>query len=130
MDRPGGHPADRSPLRVRQLSGGNQQKVLLSKWLACGPRVFIADEPTRGVDVGAKVAIHQMIAQAAGSGIGVLLISSELEELIGLAHRIARVPKGQAVEEFEADAAERERSLPPPSAPYLSGRACERTQSR
>ena len=96
---------------VRQLSGGNQQKVLLSKWLACGPRVFIADEPTRGVDVGAKVAIHQMIAQAAGSGIGVLLISSELEELIGLAHRIVVFRKGQAVAEFDGDAAEREQLI-------------------
>ena len=111
MDGPVGHPAARPRPRVRQLSGGNQQKVLLSKWLACGPRVFIADEPTRGVDVGAKVAIHQMIAQAAGSGIGVLLISSELEELIGLAHRIVVFRKGQAVAEFDGDAAEREQLI-------------------
>jgi ABC-type sugar transport system ATPase subunit len=93
---------------VRQLSGGNQQKVLLSKWLACSPRLFIADEPTRGVDVGAKVAIHQMIADAAASGIGVLLISSELEELMGLAHRIVVFRKGEVVAEFDGDSPERE----------------------
>jgi len=85
---------------VRQLSGGNQQKVLLSKWLARDPRVFIADEPTRGVDVGAKAAIHQMLADAAASGIGVVLISSELEELMGLSHRIVVFRKGRVVAEF------------------------------
>ncbi len=99
----------RDPGRVvRQLSGGNQQKVLLSKWLACEPRVLIADEPTRGVDVGAKAAIHQMLAEAAASGIGVLLISSELEELIGLAHRIVVFRKGELVAEFDGDTTERE----------------------
>jgi ABC-type sugar transport system ATPase subunit len=99
----------RDPRRVvRQLSGGNQQKVLLSKWLACSPKVLIADEPTRGVDVGAKAAIHQMIADAAASKIGVLLISSELEELMGLAHRVLVFRKGRVVAEFEEGAADRE----------------------
>ena len=96
---------------VGELSGGNQQKVLLSKWLACDPRVLIADEPTRGVDVGAKVAIHAMITEAAASGIGVLLISSELEELLGLAHRIVVFRKGMVVDEVEADSTERERIM-------------------
>ena len=96
---------------VGQLSGGNQQKVLLSKWLACGPQVLIADEPTRGVDVGAKVAIHAMISEAAASGIGVLLISSELEELLGLAHRIVVFRKGMVVDEVEGEATERERIM-------------------
>jgi ABC-type sugar transport system ATPase subunit len=93
---------------VRRLSGGNQQKVLLSKWLACSPKVLIADEPTRGVDVGAKAAIHQMIADAAASGIGVMLISSELEELMGLAHRVLVFRKGRVVAEFEEGAADRQ----------------------
>jgi rhamnose transport system ATP-binding protein len=96
---------------VGQLSGGNQQKVLLSKWLACSPQVLIADEPTRGVDVGAKVAIHAMITEAAASGIGVLLISSELEELLGLAHRIVVFRKGMVVDEVRGEATERERIM-------------------
>jgi ABC-type sugar transport system ATPase subunit len=96
---------------VGELSGGNQQKVLLSKWLACDPQVLIADEPTRGVDVGAKVAIHAMITEAAASGIGVLLISSELEELLGLAHRIVVFRKGMVVDEVEGEPAERERIM-------------------
>jgi rhamnose transport system ATP-binding protein len=96
---------------VGELSGGNQQKVLLSKWLACEPQVLIADEPTRGVDVGAKVTIHTMITEAAASGVGVLLISSELEELLGLAHRILVFRKGKIVDEVEAAPAERERIM-------------------
>jgi ABC-type sugar transport system ATPase subunit len=90
-----------SSLNVGVLSGGNQQKVLLAKWLSCQPKVLIVDEPTRGVDVGAKRAIHEMIAAAAASGIGVLLISSELEELMGLAHRILVIRKGKITSEFE-----------------------------
>jgi ribose transport system ATP-binding protein len=96
---------------VSQLSGGNQQKVLLSKWLAHGPKVFIADEPTRGVDVAAKAAIHQMIADTAASGIGVVLISSELEELMGLSHRIVVFRGGRAVAEFDEGSAEREQVI-------------------
>ncbi len=96
---------------VGELSGGNQQKVLLSKWLAREPQILIADEPTRGVDVGAKVAIHAMITEAAASGIGVLLISSELEELLGLAHRILVFRKGMVVDEVEGDPTERERIM-------------------
>lgn len=90
-----------STLPVGVLSGGNQQKVLLAKWLACRPKVLIVDEPTRGVDVGAKQAIHDLILEAADAGIGVLLISSELEELTGLAHRILVVRKGKVASEFE-----------------------------
>ena len=90
-----------STLPVGVLSGGNQQKVLLAKWLACSPRILIVDEPTRGVDVGAKQAIHEMIIEVAAAGIGVLLISSELEELTGLAHRILVVRKGRITGEFE-----------------------------
>lgn len=92
-----------STFQVGVLSGGNQQKVLLAKWLSCQPRVLIVDEPTRGVDVGAKQAIHELIMGAASTGIGVLLISSELEELVGLAHRIVVIRKGEVVDEFEGE---------------------------
>jgi ABC-type sugar transport system ATPase subunit len=85
---------------VRELSGGNQQKVLFARWLFSTPRVFIADEPTRGVDVGAKVAIYDLVAELAADGLGVVLISSEHEELIGLAHRVLVMREGRVVAEF------------------------------
>jgi len=86
---------------VNTLSGGNQQKVLFARWLFHAPRVFIADEPTRGVDVGAKRAIYELITQLAESGIAVLLISSEHEELLGLAHRVLVMRAGRLVAEFD-----------------------------
>ena len=77
-----------SPPRVNTLSGGNQQKVLFAQWLFRRPRVFILDEPTRGVDVGAKVAIYELIRRSRRKVMAVLLISSEHEEVLGLAHRV------------------------------------------
>ncbi|MBX3115421.1 MAG: sugar ABC transporter ATP-binding protein [Fimbriimonadaceae bacterium] len=74
--------------RVGSLSGGNQQKVSLSKWLEGNPEVIILDEPTRGVDVGSKAQIYEIIAQLANQGKGVVVISSEMQELIGLCHRV------------------------------------------
>jgi simple sugar transport system ATP-binding protein/ribose transport system ATP-binding protein len=88
---------------VRTLSGGNQQKVLLARTLLCGPRVMIADEPTRGVDVGAKRAIYDFLTGLAAEGLGVILISSELEEILGLAHRTLVMRGGRIVAEFAAD---------------------------
>jgi rhamnose transport system ATP-binding protein len=88
---------------VRELSGGNQQKVLLARILLCRPRLVIADEPTRGVDVGAKRAIYEFLVGLAEEGLGVLLISSELEEIIGLAHRVAVMCAGRIVAEFAGD---------------------------
>ena len=85
---------------VASLSGGNQQKVLFARMLMCGPRVLVADEPTRGVDVGAKRAIYELIVALATDGMAVLLISSELEELIGLAHRVLVMRRGQIVAEL------------------------------
>jgi ABC-type sugar transport system ATPase subunit len=86
---------------VNTLSGGNQQKVLFAKWLFDPPLVFIADEPTRGVDVGAKAAIYELIKSLASEGIAVLLISSEHEELLGLAHRILVMRGGRIVAEYD-----------------------------
>ena len=93
---------------VSSLSGGNQQKVALAKWLDAGPRVMILDEPTRGVDVGAKEEIYRVIAHLADRGMACIVISSELPELLGLCHRVgvvrggrlvAMLPRGEASEE-------------------------------
>lgn len=73
--------------RVLRYSGGNQQKVLLSKWAVALPKLLILDEPSRGVDIGARQRIHQFIVETARQGVGILLISSELEEVINLSHR-------------------------------------------
>ncbi len=92
------HPGLDAPVRV--LSGGNQQKTLLGRWLAISPYVCIFDEPTRGVDIGAKSEIHALIGELSRSGTAVLLITSELPELMALAHRIIVLRKGRAVGEF------------------------------
>ncbi len=80
---------------VRYLSGGNQQKVVLAKWLLRKPRILILDEPTRGIDVGSKDEIYQMIASLAGQGIAILLLSSEIAEVLSLAHRILIMKDGE-----------------------------------
>jgi ribose transport system ATP-binding protein len=80
---------------VGTMSGGNQQKVLLAKWLVNAPRVFIVDEPTRGVDVGAKMAIYEILRDLASSGMGIIVVSSELEEVLGLSHRILVMSEGR-----------------------------------
>jgi rhamnose transport system ATP-binding protein len=90
---------------VSELSGGNQQKVALARWLATGPRVLILDEPTQGVDVGAKVEIHAHIVDLAADGLAILLVSSELPEVIGMSDRIAVMRGGTIVGTFDrADA--------------------------
>ena len=89
---------------VRDLSGGNQQKVLLARTVLCSPSVVIADEPTRGVDVGAKRAIYDLLVSLAVDGLGILLISSEIEEIIGLAHRVLVMRRGEIVRELAGDA--------------------------
>jgi ribose transport system ATP-binding protein len=80
--------------RVAFLSGGNQQKVILAKWLCCEAKVLIFDEPTRGIDVGAKFAIYQLITDLARRGTGIILISSDLTEVVGLAHRVLVMERG------------------------------------
>ena len=82
---------------IRELSGGNQQKVLLARWLATEPELLILDEPTRGVDVGAKLEIQSIVRQYVDKGLGVILISSEFEELVEGANRIVVLRDGRSV---------------------------------
>jgi ABC-type sugar transport system ATPase subunit len=85
---------------VRQLSGGNQQKVALAKWLLSRAKVLILDEPTRGVDVATKVDIYHIMSDLAASGVGILLISSELPEILGMSDRVLVMREGRLVGEF------------------------------
>jgi rhamnose transport system ATP-binding protein len=89
------------------LSGGNQQKVVLGKWLASEPRVLILDEPTRGIDIGAKVEVHRIISELAASGLAIILISSDLPEVLAMADRILVLHEGSVTAEIaRADATE------------------------
>ncbi|MBS1870276.1 MAG: sugar ABC transporter ATP-binding protein [Actinobacteria bacterium] len=94
---------------VRDLSGGNQQKVLFAKWLLRPPRVLIADEPTRGVDVGAKRAIYDLIVALAAEGMAIVLISSELEEVLSLSHRVCVMRAGRLDATLSGDEIDEER---------------------
>ncbi|MEV6648690.1 sugar ABC transporter ATP-binding protein [Amycolatopsis sp. NPDC051371] len=89
--------------KVSELSGGNQQKVLLARWLATGPKILLLDEPTRGIDVGAKAEVQALIDELAREGLGVLLISSELEELIDGSDRVVVLRDGSVVGELTGD---------------------------
>jgi len=93
---------------IRTLSGGNQQKVILGRWLLRQPKLFILDEPTRGVDVGAKEEIYRLLAEMARAGMAILMISSELEELVGLCDRIFVMRRGELTAQFERVAFDRE----------------------
>ena len=93
------------------LSGGNQQKVVLAKWLATEPRLLIVDEPTRGIDVGTKAEVHRLIGELAGRGVAVLMISSELPEVLGVADRVLVMHEGRLVEELSRAEADEERVI-------------------
>jgi ABC-type sugar transport system ATPase subunit len=93
---------------VRNLSGGNQQKVVLGKWLRARPHVLVIDEPTRGIDVGAKAEIHLLMRQLAREGVGIIVISSDLPEVLGLSDRILVMNRGRIAGEFMADEATEE----------------------
>ena len=82
-------------MKAANLSGGNQQKVVLAKWLALSPKVLIFDEPTRGIDVGAKSEIYALIRKLSGEGVSVIAISSEMEEVLGISDRIAVMHEGR-----------------------------------
>ncbi|MBV8145357.1 MAG: sugar ABC transporter ATP-binding protein [Gammaproteobacteria bacterium] len=96
---------------IAHLSGGNQQKVLLGRWLLTGPRVLILDEPTRGIDVAAKAEIHNLIGQLAAQGAAVLMISSELPEILGMSHRIMVMRGGRVTGMLERTEADPERVM-------------------
>ena len=89
--------------KIRELSGGNQQKVLLARWLCMNPRLLIVDEPTRGIDVGAKAEILKLIRGLSEEGLSVLMISSELEELVAAADHVTVLSDGRSVADFTAD---------------------------
>ena len=93
------------------LSGGNQQKVVIAKWLATEPTVLLLDEPTQGVDIGAKAEVHRIISQLAGQGMAIVLISSELPEVLGMADRIVVLHEGRIAAEFGRDDASQERIM-------------------
>ena len=88
---------------LKNLSGGNQQKVLFSRMLLNSPRILIVDEPTKGVDVGSKRAIYDLITDLAKDGMAIILISSDLEEVLGLAHRVLVMRNGAIVNELSGD---------------------------
>ncbi len=96
---------------VNNLSGGNQQKVVIGKWLALSPKVLLMDDPTRGVDIGAKQAIYKLIGELVSSGVGVIFISSELPEVIGISDRLLVIADGELKAEFRSDDATQEKIL-------------------
>ncbi|NTU78837.1 MAG: sugar ABC transporter ATP-binding protein, partial [Chloroflexales bacterium] len=96
---------------VGQLSGGNQQKVVLAKWLGTKPRVLILDEPTRGIDVGTKAAVHHLMSSLAAEGMAILMISSELPEVLGMSDRILVMREGRLTGQFSRAEATQERLM-------------------
>ena len=96
---------------ARELSGGNQQKVVLAKWLATQPRILILDEPTRGIDVGTKAAVHALMSKLASEGMAILMISSELPEVLGMSDRILVMHEGQMTAQFTREEATQEKII-------------------
>lgn len=97
--------------KVKFLSGGNQQKVVLAKWLCKDIKVLIFDEPTRGIDVGAKMEVYQLMHQLADSGVGIIMISSEIPEILGMSERILVMHEGTIAKELQRDEANQEKIL-------------------
>jgi ribose transport system ATP-binding protein len=114
-------------LEVQYLSGGNQQKVVLAKWLATEPKVVILDEPTRGIDVGAKFEIYQLMRRLTERGVAILMISSELPEVLGMSDRIVVMHDGALVGEFSRDEATEEKIIQLATTGRSLGDAAERT---
>ncbi|MFC7760185.1 ATP-binding cassette domain-containing protein [Catellatospora bangladeshensis] len=93
---------------VSTLSGGNQQKVVLAKWLATEPKVLIVDEPTRGIDVGTKAEVHRLLSELAADGVAVLMVSSELPEVLGMADRVLVMHEGRLTADIPRARADQE----------------------
>jgi rhamnose transport system ATP-binding protein len=96
---------------ARELSGGNQQKIVLAKWLATKPRILILDEPTRGIDVGTKAAVHALMSKLASEGLAILMISSELPEVLGMSDRILVMREGRMTAELTRAEATQEKII-------------------
>ncbi len=97
--------------QVQYLSGGNQQKVVLAKWLASRSKILIFDEPTRGIDVGAKVEVYNLMNSLVDSGVAVIMVSSEMPELLGMSDRILVMHEGRIAAEFSRSEATQEKVL-------------------
>jgi methyl-galactoside transport system ATP-binding protein len=97
--------------QIRTLSGGNQQKVILGRWLLTGPEILMLDEPTRGIDVGAKFEIYQLICELAESGKAIIMVSGELPELLGICDRICVMSGGRLVGELDTKEATQEKIM-------------------
>ncbi len=89
--------------KVESLSGGNQQKVVVGKWLLTRPKILIMNEPTRGIDVGAKLEIYNIVNTLAQRGIGIIFISSEFSEILGIAHRVLVMSEGRITTELDPE---------------------------
>ena len=96
---------------ARSLSGGNQQKVVLGRWLMTEPKILLLDEPTRGIDVGAKAEIYQLINNLAKQGMAIIVVSSELPEVIGISDRIVTFCEGELTGEYLQEEATQEKLL-------------------
>jgi rhamnose transport system ATP-binding protein len=90
---------------AKTMSGGNQQKVVIAKWLATNPTLLIIDEPTRGIDVGTKAEVHRLLSELAGQGMAILMISSELPEVLGMADRVLVVCEGRLTADLPRESA-------------------------
>jgi len=112
---------------VALLSGGNQQKVVLAKWLARKPSVLIVDEPTRGIDIGTKAEVHRLLSGLADDGVAVLVISSELPEVLSVADRILVMREGRLAAEFARQDASEERII---AAATAQAEAYDRIEAR
>ena len=93
------------------LSGGNQQKIVIGKWLVSEPKIFILDEPTRGIDVGAKAEIYKLMCEFAKQGMAIIMISSDLPELMGMADRIYVMSEGKITGELSREEASQEKIM-------------------
>jgi ABC-type sugar transport system ATPase subunit len=97
--------------KARELSGGNQQKIVLAKWLETKPRILILDEPTRGIDVGTKAAVHALMSKLAAEGMAILMISSELPEVLGMSDRVIVMHEGRMTGHFSRSEATQEKII-------------------